>query len=300
MATRRSRVGRVAWCFGPMASAESISGSSWRATMHSSPSGRRRLTRRAWLAWCRCTLGARPGCPRPSWRLGCSAEPSSICPGMAPHTGAAASSPTNSATCRSPRCSASGASTELRPHRLDTHMVSNDPDFETKAANVIGLYLDPPAHAAVFCVDEKTAIQALDRKDRMLPLSPGRAERHGFECKRNGTLSLCSAALSTRALARCWARRLRAAPASSSSASSKTSSPLSLTDAISTSICDQREQPQDAPRAGVLGRASARPYALHADVLVLVEPGRERVCPHPARRPSPGASSLASRTSTRS
>ena len=81
----------------------------------------------------------------------------------------------------------------VRPHRLDTHMVSNDPDFETKAADVIGLYLDPPAHAAVFCVDEKTAIQALDRKDRMLPLSPGRAQSHGFEYKRNGTLSLFAA-----------------------------------------------------------------------------------------------------------
>ena len=82
---------------------------------------------------------------------------------------------------------------ELRPHRLDTHMVSNDPDFETKAADVIGLYLNPPANAAVFCVDEKTAIQALDRKDRMLPLSPGRAQSHGFEYKRNGTLSLFAA-----------------------------------------------------------------------------------------------------------
>ena len=81
----------------------------------------------------------------------------------------------------------------VRPHRLDTHMVSNDPDFETKAADVIGLYLNPPAHAAVFCVDEKTAIQALDRKDRMLALSPGRAESHGFEYKRNGTLSLFAA-----------------------------------------------------------------------------------------------------------
>ena len=81
----------------------------------------------------------------------------------------------------------------VRPHRLGTHMVSNDPDFETKAADVIGLYLDPAAHAAVFCVDEKTAIQALDRKDRMLPLSPGRAESHGFEYKRNGTLSLFAA-----------------------------------------------------------------------------------------------------------
>lgn len=81
----------------------------------------------------------------------------------------------------------------VRPHRLDTHMISNDPDFEAKAADVIGLYLNPPAHAAVFCVDEKTAIQALDRKDRMLPLSPGRAQSHGFEYKRNGTLSLFAA-----------------------------------------------------------------------------------------------------------
>jgi transposase len=81
----------------------------------------------------------------------------------------------------------------VRPHRLERHMISNDPDFEIKAADVIGLYLNPPAHAVVFCVDEKTAIQALDRKDRMLPLSRGRAESHGFEYKRNGTLSLFAA-----------------------------------------------------------------------------------------------------------
>ena len=81
----------------------------------------------------------------------------------------------------------------LRPHRLDRYMASNDPDFESKAADVIGLYLNPPQHAAVFCVDEKTAIQALDRKDPVLPLSPGRAERHGFEYYRHGTLSLYAA-----------------------------------------------------------------------------------------------------------
>ena len=60
-------------------------------------------------------------------------------------------------------------------------MQSDDPDFEPKAADVIGLYVNPPYHAAVFAVDEKTAIQALDRLDPVLPLSPGRAERHGFE-----------------------------------------------------------------------------------------------------------------------
>lgn len=81
----------------------------------------------------------------------------------------------------------------LQPHRLERYMASNDPDFEEKAADVIGLYLNPPAHAAVFCVDEKTAIQALDRKDPVLPLSPGRAERHGFEYFRHGTLSLYAA-----------------------------------------------------------------------------------------------------------
>jgi transposase len=81
----------------------------------------------------------------------------------------------------------------LRPQRLDRYMASDDPDFETKAADIIGLYLHPPQHAAVFCVDEKTAIQALDRLDPLLPLSPGRAERHGFEYKRHGTLSLYAA-----------------------------------------------------------------------------------------------------------
>src|SRR6266850_4820191 len=81
----------------------------------------------------------------------------------------------------------------LKPHRIEGYLASNDPDFEAKAADVIGLYLNPPAHAAVFCVDEKTAIQALDRKDRMLPLSAGGAQSHGFEYKRLGTLSLFAA-----------------------------------------------------------------------------------------------------------
>ena len=85
------------------------------------------------------------------------------------------------------------AQAQLKPHRLERYMASNDPDFESKAADIIGLYLHPPQHAAVFCLDEKTAIQALDRLDPVLPLSPGRAERHGFEYYRHGTLSLYAA-----------------------------------------------------------------------------------------------------------
>jgi hypothetical protein len=85
------------------------------------------------------------------------------------------------------------AQAQLKPHRLERYMASNDPDFEPKAADIICLYLNPPQHAAVFCLDEKTAIQALERLDPVLPLSPGRAERHRFEYYRHGTLSLYAA-----------------------------------------------------------------------------------------------------------
>jgi len=62
-------------------------------------------------------------------------------------------------------CCARVATRGAEPHRLERYMRSHDPDFETKAADVIGLYVDPPQHAAVFGIDEKTTIQALDRLD---------------------------------------------------------------------------------------------------------------------------------------
>ena len=76
-----------------------------------------------------------------------------------------------------------------QPHRFERYMLSDDPQFD-KAADVIGLYLNPPQHAVVLAADEKTAIQALDRLDPVLPLPPGRVERHGFEYYRQGALSL--------------------------------------------------------------------------------------------------------------
>jgi len=81
----------------------------------------------------------------------------------------------------------------LQPHRIRGYMASDDPQFEQKAADIIGLYLNPPANAAVFCVDEKSAIQALDRLDPVFPMSPGRAQRYGFEYYRHGTVSLYAA-----------------------------------------------------------------------------------------------------------
>ena len=109
-----------------------------------------------------------------------------------PRTGVAA---TSLCATRQQRRSASRLEEAgLKPHRLERYMASDDPEFESKDADIFGLYLHPPQHAAVFCVDEKTAIPALDRLDPVLPLSPGRAERHGFAYYRHGALSLiCSA-----------------------------------------------------------------------------------------------------------
>jgi transposase len=81
----------------------------------------------------------------------------------------------------------------VRPHRLERHIAGNNPDFETKAADIVGLYLHPPQHAAVFRLNDKAAIQALDRPDLILPLSPARAVGHGFEYYGHGTLSLFAA-----------------------------------------------------------------------------------------------------------
>ena len=102
-------------------------------------------------------------------------------------------------------------------------MVSNDPDFACQAADIIGLYLNPSRHAAVFFVDEKTALQVLDRRDRILPLLPGRAERHGFEYQRNGTLSLY-AALNFKISQKSMVRPPSVAPARTSLCSSANSS----------------------------------------------------------------------------
>ncbi len=81
----------------------------------------------------------------------------------------------------------------LQPHRLESYVASPDPDFEAKAAVILGLYLRPPAHAVVLCIDEKSHIQALDRTQPALRLAPRRPERHSVEYVRHGTLSLYAA-----------------------------------------------------------------------------------------------------------
>ena len=81
----------------------------------------------------------------------------------------------------------------LKPWRVETFKVSNDPRFEEKLVDVVGLYLNPPARAAVFSFDEKTQCQALDRTQPSLPMKPGRAGTMTHDYKRNGTIDLFAA-----------------------------------------------------------------------------------------------------------
>ena len=81
----------------------------------------------------------------------------------------------------------------LQPHRTKTFKVSNDPKFEEKLHDVVGLYLNPPEHAIVLCADEKSQIQALNRTQKSLPMFPGRLETMTHDYKRNGTTTLFAA-----------------------------------------------------------------------------------------------------------
>ena len=81
----------------------------------------------------------------------------------------------------------------LQPHRLETFKLSTDPDFVAKVRDVVGLYVSPPEHALVLCVDEKSQIQALDRSQPMLPMRLGQAARRSHDYKRHGTTSLFAA-----------------------------------------------------------------------------------------------------------
>ena len=82
---------------------------------------------------------------------------------------------------------------EVQPHRVEKFKLSNDPQFEEKVRDVVGLYLNPPDRALVLCVDEKSQIQALDRTAPILPLRPGLPERQTHDYKRHGTTTLFAA-----------------------------------------------------------------------------------------------------------
>lgn len=82
---------------------------------------------------------------------------------------------------------------QLRPHRFRSFKLSNDPAFADKVQDVVGLYVDPPAHAVVLSIDEKSQIQALDRTQPGLPMKPGRLGTMTHDYKRHGTTTLFAA-----------------------------------------------------------------------------------------------------------
>lgn len=81
----------------------------------------------------------------------------------------------------------------LQPHRVRQFKLSKDPEFVGKLRDIVGLYVDPPAHAVVLSVDEKSQIEALDRTQPGLPLKKGRAGTMTHDYKRNGTTTLFAA-----------------------------------------------------------------------------------------------------------
>ncbi len=94
----------------------------------------------------------------------------------------------------------------LKPHRSETFTLSNDPHLVDKVRDIVGLYLSPPENAVVLCVDEKSQIQALNRTQRVLPMTPGQVERSTPTYERNGTTSLFAAlnVLTGHVLAKCY------------------------------------------------------------------------------------------------
>src|SRR5262245_5083112 len=99
----------------------------------------------------------------------------------------------------------------LQPHRSETFKLSPDPQLIEKVRDIVGLYMNPPEHAVVFCVDEKSQIQALDRTQPLLPMRPGQVERRTPDYTRHGTTTLFAALnVKTAELVTAFHRRHRA------------------------------------------------------------------------------------------
>jgi len=96
----------------------------------------------------------------------------------------------------------------LQPHRVESFKLSTDPMFVEKVRDIVGLYLAPPEHALVLCVDEKSQIQALDRSQPVLPMRPGQIERRSHDYKRHGVTSLFAAldVATGRIIGKCYRR----------------------------------------------------------------------------------------------
>jgi transposase len=159
----------------------------------------------------------------------------------------------------------------LQPHRMETFKLSTDPDFVAKVRDVVGLYVSPPQHAVVLCVDEKSQIQALDRSQPMLPMRPGQPARRSHDYMRHGTTSLFAALdiATGRVIGKGFPRH-RAAEFRKFLDEIEANVPRSR--------CPSRDgqlrNAQDTADPPMVGAPAALARAPHADQLVLAQSGR--------------------------
>lgn len=163
----------------------------------------------------------------------------------------------------------------LQPHRMETFKLSTDPNFVAKVRDVVGLYVSPPEHAIVLCVDEKSQIQARDRSQPMLPMRPGQPARRSHDYTRNGTTSLFAALdiATGRIIGKCYGRH-RAAGFASSLTRSRPPCRVTSMFTLSWTITPRTKpaHPQMAGQKAALARAP------DPDKLVVAQSGRALLC----------------------
>ncbi len=161
----------------------------------------------------------------------------------------------------------------LQPHRRETFKLSADPYFVDKVRDIVGLYVDPPQHAMVLCLDEKSQVQALDRTQPLLPLRPGQVERRTHDDKRNGTTSLFAALdIATGAvIGKCF-RRHRSREFRRVLDHVEANVPEDLDIHI---VMDKLLDAQDEGSPRRVRQAALLARALHPDVCLMAQPGGE-------------------------
>ena len=176
---------------------------------------------------------------------------------------------------------------KLQPHRLRTFKRSRDPGFAAKLTDIVGLYIDPPAHAVVLSIDEKSQIQALDRTQPGLPIKPGRCQTMTHDYKRHGTTTLFAAlsVLDGTVIGRCMPRHrhiefIRFLNAVERRVRGRHGDPYRAR---------QLRHPQTSQSAGLAGASSALDLPFHADLGLLAQRRRELLfqndpAAHPPRR----------------
>ena len=185
---------------------------------------------------------------------------------------------------------------KLQPHRLRTFKRSRDPEFATKLVDIVGLYVDPPEHAVVLSIDEKSQIQALDRTQPGRPLKPGRCATMTHDYKRHGTTTLFAALnlLDGTVIGRCMQRHrheefIRFLKCRARRSRRKTDR----------SRRRQRRDPQTSKGEGLACASPALDISFYADIRILVERGRDLLLGADPQAHSPRQFSFGSRPASR-